>query len=128
MNTIKGTPGIGPKIAQRIVSELKDKAPNLMTASFGKDFEKSTSDERYFLKDSSIRSLNDVEHYETEFGESDDDILRQVHSMALSALTNLGYSSVDAATAIGDVLKDKEKVPEVQELIKLALKSLSLKV
>ena len=127
-NTIKSTPGIGPKIAQRIVSELKDKVPNLMAVGSEQDFEKSLSNKLDPTNASSRESLNEVYRSEISLAEPSDSNFLELQAVALSALVNLGYSSVDAATAISNVLSDQEKAPGVQELIKLTLKSLSPKV
>lgn len=35
-NAVKAAPGVGPKIAQRVVNELKDKAPSVMAMGVGK--------------------------------------------------------------------------------------------
>ena len=71
-----------------------------------------------------VKLANDV----IETTEALEIISTKAQSEALSALTNLGYAPYDAALALSDVLKDQNKVIEVQELIRLALKNLSPKV
>jgi Holliday junction DNA helicase RuvA len=90
--------GVGPKLAIRILTELKDKAANLQISNTGKSVSYSQIDE----------------HAETPKGLDGD---------AISALVNLGYSKSDAFTA---VQRAKEKANDnLQELIRQALKELS---
>ena len=128
-NAIKAAPGVGSKIAQRIVSELKDKAPSMMefvpdenlnNEAFDKETSTDEDSERKNVVSSENSVVNPIELVENNSG--------QIQSEALSALTNLGYSSFDAALAVSDVLKDQEEFIEVQQLIKLALRNLSPKV
>ena len=70
-NAIKAAPGVGPKLAARVVAELKDKTPTMMAAGIG--------------------APKDVQVIEPASGFEAD---------ALSALTNLGYAPADAAEAI----------------------------
>jgi len=123
-NTIKASPGIGPKIAQRIVTELKDKVPSLMAVDTGVD------DAEAVIMEQSVESKNSKKlvypsQSPVELPES---ASHQVQSEALSALTNLGYASYDAALAISNVQNDLKAAVSVQNLIRLALKNLSTKV
>ena len=129
VNAIKASPGIGPKIAQRIVTELKDKVPALIALGAELDLEEGSAEildlpgpER--SSKNIVKLANDV----IETTEALEIISTKAQSEALSALTNLGYAPYDAAMALSDVLKDQDKVIEVQELIRLALKNLSPKV
>ena len=121
INVVKATQGIGPKIAQRIVSELKDKAPALMALSSEPNSETLTTSvplEDDFKVDSS--SETEV----IEFNNELESFSSQIQSEALSALTNLGYSHHDAALAITNVMLEQNDPIEVSQLIKLALRNL----
>ena len=125
---IKATPGIGPKIAQRIVTELKDKAPSLMSLTSDSDvFEETLKT----IKSPEMQPhAKKVDFSQSNTFQSDHPLntsSSNVQSEALSALTNLGYTSYDAALAISNVSIDQNKFLEVQELIKLALQNLSSK-
>ena len=129
VNAIKASPGIGPKIAQRIVTELRDKVPAFIALGTELDREEGST-EILDLPDPGRSSKNIVKLADDviETTETLEIISSKAQSEALSALTNLGYPSYDAALALSNVLEDQDKVLEVQELIRLALKSLSPKV
>lgn len=121
INVVKAAQGIGPKIAQRIVSELKDKAPALMTLGSEPNSENQATSVplKEELKVDSPSESEVIEiHHEVESFSS------QIQSEALSALTNLGYSHYDAALAITNVMLEQIDPIEVSELIKLALRNL----
>lgn len=91
-------PGIGPKVAQRIVTELKNKAPALSGeggAAFG-------------LKQ--------------EIGEG---IASGPVTDAVSALSNLGYSRDQAANAVAAAMKSAGDAADSAALIRLGLKELA---
>ncbi len=96
--------GVGPKIATRILTELKDKAGKI---------EISSSAAGHIA----TPLATDNKHPATEIVDQD----------AVSALTNLGYSASDAYRAVL-AAKDKANDNEhgnLQVLIRLALKELS---
>lgn len=118
-DTIKATPGIGIKIAQRIMVELKDKAPAVM--AMGGDNENNVEMEfnnkiKSARFDSASTNENSSEKANT-FSKSS----VNYQSQALSALTNLGYSQADAAIAITKVQMEYPASTELSDLIKLAL-------
>lgn len=94
------TPGIGPKVALRIVNELKNKLPaaNVQLTSM---------------------TNNDVS---TNIGEF---LQNNAVTDAISALTNLGYSRDHAAAAITTALKAAGDNADSSTLIRLGLKELS---
>lgn len=92
------TPGVGPKVAQRIVAELKDKIP-AFTGESG--------------------SIADV------LTGSGDAELPSSAADALSALTNLGYSSGQAAGAVAKVVSEIGTDAKTEKIIRLSLKELA---
>jgi len=91
-------PGVGPKVAQRIVAELKDKAPALSGA------------------DSGTIGLQQVLGEGVAAGAVQD---------AVSALTNLGYSSQQASAAVSAALNEAGEAAPSATLIRLGLRELS---
>lgn len=90
--------GVGPKLAQRIVSELKGKVPDLGVADAGELGLQSALGE----------------------GTANSNI-----ADAVSALTNLGYSSQQASAALARVVKTEGEDTPTEKLIRLGLKELS---
>ena len=115
---IQAAPGVGPKLAQRVIMELKAKAPAVMAMG---------------------AKLSVV-------AEADDDVIEPMPTMAprkvaaptagqaraeysadaLSALTNLGYSYGDAAQAVATITVDQPEA-DTATLIRAALKLLAPK-
>ena len=110
-NAVKAAKGVGPKIAQRVVLDLKDKAPAVMA-----------------MGGQSVKAP----------AEGDFDVLEEVpvavapapassaQAEALSALGNLGYAPGDAAGAVAQAASE---APEAgtPDLIRAALKLLAPK-
>jgi holliday junction DNA helicase RuvA len=92
------TPGVGPKVAERIVTELKDKAP------------------AYTQIDPAVVRLS---------GALDEKRAPAPVSDAVSALVNLGYAQPQAAAAIAAVVRDGGERGDVRQLIRLGLKELA---
>lgn len=84
-------PGVGNKLAGRIVQELKDKVAHLPSGAAGRDVA-----------------------VVPEGPESD----------AISALVNLGYRPVDAATAVRAAMRELGREPDLQSLIRGGLREL----
>src|SRR3954469_4542411 len=91
-------PGVGPKLAARIVAELKDKAP-----AFGS------------VDPALIRLSEAVEDRSAPMPVRD----------AISALVNLGYPQVQASAAIAAALKQTGDEAEAKTLIRLGLRELA---
>ena len=91
--------GVGPKVAQRIVTELKDKAPGLL------------------VECGPSNSGNVVALAGDARGSAVAD--------AVSALTNLGYAPAQASTAVAVAARDADGQTNAQELIRLGLKELA---
>jgi Holliday junction DNA helicase RuvA len=91
-------PGVGPKVAERIVTELKDKAP------------------AYADVDPAVVRLS---------GEVDDRRAPRPIADAVSALVNLGYGQPQAAAAVAAAAREAGEGAETKTLIRLGLKELS---
>ncbi len=114
-NAVKAAPGVGPKIAQRVVNELKDKAPSVMAMGVGK-----TSAEGMAHVGAEADPPEDAAVVEPVRASS------SAQSEALSALQNLGYGPSDAARAVAQAA-DTVADAGTPELIRAALKLLAPK-
>jgi Holliday junction DNA helicase RuvA len=92
------SPGVGPKVAERIVTELKDKAP------------------KYADIDPAVARLA---------GAVDERRAPQPVADAVSALVNLGYGQPQAAAAIAAASREAGEGAETAKLIRLGLKELA---
>ena len=106
---LKAAKGVGPKTAQRVVIELKDKAPGVM-AMIGRA--PQINDPGKLIED-------DVPTLRPELAPS-------VQADALSALSNLGYAPGDATAAVVEVL-DAQPGADTSALIRASLKILAPK-
>jgi len=91
-------PGVGPKVAQRIVSELKDRIPALLSLG------------------SSGQPISVIATAQNGSSAAID---------AVSALTNLGYNPSDASAAIAHAAAKAGEAAQAEDLIRLGLKELS---
>ena len=92
------TPGVGGKLAQRIVTELKDKAPAFASV------------------DPAVVKLS---------GDIGDKRAPQPVSDAVSALVNLGYGEIQASAAVAAAGQSAGDDATTQQLIRLGLKELA---
>ena len=92
------SPGVGPKVAERIVTELKDKAP------------------AYADVDPAVIRLS---------GAVDERRAPQPVSDAVSALVNLGYGQPQAAAAIAAAARAAGEGADAKSLIRLGLKEIA---
>jgi len=93
---VSRTPGVGPKVAERIVTELKDKAPAFANV------------------DPAVVHLA-----------GDDHRAPRPVADAISALVNLGYGQPQAAAAIAAASRSAGEKAETAQLIRLGLKELA---
>lgn len=94
--------GVGPKLAARIITELKDKVSNMSLGSGAQSTETKAASQ----KTASAMGLD------------------QAVADAVSALINLGYGRGEAFSAVNKIRGQAEKA-DVSELIRLGLKELS---
>jgi Holliday junction DNA helicase RuvA len=95
---ITRAPGVGPKVAERIVTELKDKAPALAAV------------------DPAVVRLS---------GAVDDKRAPRPVTDAVSALVNLGYGQPQAMAAIAAAVRDAGDGADTARLIRFGLKELA---
>ena len=114
--SVKSAKGIGPKTAQRVVNELKDKAAHVMSLDPHKvgDQEEKVSDADIIERIDDNPSINLA--ISNNSAQAD----------ALSALQNLGYTPSDAAAAVAKILNQSSDL-STEELIRSSLKMLSPK-
>ncbi|MCR9112356.1 MAG: Holliday junction branch migration protein RuvA [Rhodobacteraceae bacterium] len=116
-NAVKAAKGIGPKTAQRVVNELKDKAPEVMAMGASASVPASG---RVDVDDEVIEApapAAPARPAVTSAGSQ---------AEALSALTNLGYGPGEAAGAVAQAAGDDPQA-ETPALIRAALKLLAPK-
>lgn len=114
-NAVKAAKGIGPKTAQRVVNELKDKAPAVMAMSAGKAPEPVDVPETEVIEPVAAPVLKPASAASPS-----------AQAEALSALGNLGYAPGEAAAAVAQALGDQPDL-ETGGLIRAALKLLAPK-
>ena len=96
--SVSRTPGVGPKVAERIVTELKDKVP------------------KFTSLDPAVVQLSDALH--------ENRAPRPVLD-AVSALVNLGYGQPQAAAAISAASRNAGEGADTAALIRQGLKELA---
>ncbi len=96
--TVTRAPGVGPKVAQRIVTELKDKAPALSGEAGG-----------------TLGLQRDI----------GDGAASSAVVDAVSALGNLGYSPAEASSAVARAVESAAEDADSGTLIRLGLKELA---
>ena len=119
--TIKTAPGVGPKIAQRIVNELKEKAPKVMAMG---SIKSKKENQNIDVIDNMDNVMLNEELLDGKINKNEN--FQELQSDALSALVNLGYSQGDAASAIAQIVLEEDDY-HVQDLIRNALKILAPK-
>ncbi|CTQ49933.1 Holliday junction branch migration protein RuvA [Jannaschia donghaensis] len=100
---VKAAPGVGPKIAQRVVLELKGKAPAMMLMEGGTDDALIDTPQAAQVAVAKPKAI-------------------AASAEALSALSNLGYAPADAARAVAEAADGADTT---SDLIRAALKLLA---
>ncbi|MCX8225073.1 MAG: Holliday junction branch migration protein RuvA [Sulfitobacter sp.] len=113
-NAVKAAKGVGPKIAQRVVLDLKDKAPGVMAMT-------GTLAEAH----GEVEAIEVIET-PTPNRRPTATLNQSAQSEALSALGNLGYGPGDAAGAVAQAAGEHPDA-ETPTLIRAALKLLAPK-
>tara|TARA_X000001036_G_C20618210_1_gene781922 strand:+ start:682 stop:1365 length:684 start_codon:yes stop_codon:yes gene_type:complete len=115
--TITSAQGIGPKIAKRLVVELKGKVPNMI-----KIHNKSETSLNNFSTQSTSQNyeIND-QKMDQNFKQND---VSQKEIDAISGLINLGYSQLNASQVVAKVINDSKEELVVEDIIRLSLKTL----
>lgn len=110
-NTIRMAPGVGPKLAQRVVLELKGKAPTVMAMGGTLTVDAAPSDD--VIEPAPVRraAAAPTVNYTAE---------------AMSALTNLGYAPNEAAAAVAEAAEGPDG-QDTAKLIRAALRLLAPK-
>ncbi len=115
---VQAAPGVGPKLAQRVILELKAKAPGVMAAGVGLSAKAGAEDV----------VVEDFAPAPRKAAKVDEGAVRRAAGSAdaLSALVNLGYGHSDAAQAVATVAGDQSEA-DAAALIRAALKLLAPK-
>jgi Holliday junction DNA helicase RuvA len=104
--------GVGPKLAARLVTELKDKIVTIPT-------ELTTRNDLQATSEAQINATEDTIAYEDAIAGRIDNPMKL--DDAISALVNLGYQRIEAYRAVNQAAI-KNPDADMSELIKLALK------
>lgn len=115
-NSFTRANGVGPKLAARIVTELKDKIVSVPIVEVAKDINMALNDD--------LTPVEETETFEDNLVARDDNPTKMED--AISALVNLGYQRLDAYKAVNQAMI-KAPDADMGELIKLALKEFAMK-
>lgn len=120
--SVKAAPGVGPKIAQRVVNELKDKAHAVMALG--------TVDDNLSAPVVDDSVIDDTPAPPVKKAAPKKPVKRNtnaaVQADALSALGNLGYAPADATSVVAQAAGDNPDA-DMSTLIREALKLLAPK-
>lgn len=111
-NSFTRASGVGPKLAARIVTELKDKIVTVPVSEFAKEInmDMTPNEQTANYEDVLVAQADDPAKIED----------------AISALVNLGYQRLEAYKAVNQAALNAPDV-DMSELIKLALKEFAKK-
>ncbi|HWL55152.1 MAG TPA: Holliday junction branch migration protein RuvA [Paracoccus sp. (in: a-proteobacteria)] len=118
-SALRKAPGVGPKLAQRIAMELKDKAPAIM--ALGGSLTVDTGP----LPETDVIEAPRTARKDTAPQRADNGAA-QATADALSALSNLGYAPSEAASAVAEA-SGREPGASTAALIRASLKLLAPK-
>ncbi|MEM8979694.1 MAG: Holliday junction branch migration protein RuvA [Pseudomonadota bacterium] len=117
---VKAAKGIGPKTAQKVVIDLKDKAPDVM-AMLSQAAKPSADEDVLEPVTKAEPSQAPAKQSSPQAGQG-----AAAQADALSALRNLGYAPTDAAAAVAGSLAEEPELG-LDALIRAALKRLAPK-
>ncbi|MFV0490792.1 MAG: Holliday junction branch migration protein RuvA [Pseudorhodobacter sp.] len=119
---VQAAPGVGPKIAQRVVLELKSKAPAVMAMAANPVVTEEATQQEATPEATPATGPKSRKPSAPNAAQS-----RAAHSAeALSALINLGYGQGDAAQAVAQAAGEAPEA-DTSALIRAALKLLAPK-
>ncbi len=116
---VQAAPGVGPKLAQRVILELKSKAPSLMARGAG-----LAHTDTLVLEEPEAAPAPRESRAKAPKPPSEAAKRASYASDALSALANLGYGASDAAEAVATVSGENPD-SDTATLIRLSLKHLA---
>ncbi|MFD1794994.1 Holliday junction branch migration protein RuvA [Paracoccus aurantiacus] len=116
-SAVRKAPGVGPKLAQRVVLELKDKAPSVMAMGGALTVDAGTPVIETEAPATPVKPAPATQPAPSAAA---------AQSEALSALTNLGYNPSEAASAVARAAA-AEPDAAMPALIRMALRSLAPK-
>jgi Holliday junction DNA helicase RuvA len=119
-NAIKAAPGVGPKTAQRVIMELKDKAPTVMAKGGSLPETLDASDAAEVIEANAAPKVKAPKPKPAAKANV------AAEAEALSALQNLGYSPSDAAQGVAQAAMDAPEA-DTSALIRAALRLLAPK-
>lgn len=117
---IQSAQGVGPKLAQRVILELKSKAPSLM--ALGGSLSAAASSDDVVVEAPQAPAPRKA----ASPAQAASNARATAMADALSALTNLGYGTGDAASALATI-SEANPDADTQSLIRAALKALAPK-
>ena len=120
-NAVKAAKGIGPKTAQRVVNELKDKVPEVMAMGMA-----AAPDAPPAPAPDAVQDDGEVIEAAPAPKPAAARPRSDAQAEALSALTNLGYAPGEAAGAVAQAAGDDPQA-ETAAMIRAALKLLAPK-
>ena len=114
--SIKSAKGIGPKTAQRVVNELKDKVAHVMSIVPSEVHGR----ENKIAEKEVIEQIDDYQTINLAVSK------KNAQANALSALKNLGFTPSESASAVAKILHESSDL-STEELIRNSLKMLGPK-